>query len=75
MGFISRPIESKNIIAEFNTAQVNYIIIIDSNVSSEAYLFPVSGNDDSAICLNFYSYLFSVIIFSFKLRNVLKYSK
>jgi ribosomal protein S2 len=75
MGFISRPLESKHIIAEFNTAKVDYIIIIDSNVSSETFLFPISGNDDSAICLNFYSYLFALIILSFKIRNVVKFER
>jgi hypothetical protein len=73
IGFISRPIESKHIIAEFNAAKIDYIVIIDSNVNSEGHFYPISGNDDSAVCLNFYCYFFATLILNFKLASLIKF--
>jgi len=64
--------ESASAINEFYSAQINYVIIVDSNYSSGGHLLPIAGNDDSIACINFYCYFFATYILNFKISHLLK---
>jgi hypothetical protein len=64
---MSRPSDSLHIIQEFDSKHIDYILIIDSNVNSKGYLYPVPGNDDSILCLNFYCFFFALLIIKTKI--------
>jgi len=75
LGFISRPAESYHILQEFDSKQIDYLLIIDSNVNSKGYLFPIPGNDDSILCLNFYCFFFAFIVIKTKILHFSKFEE
>jgi len=75
LGFISRPADSYHILQEFDSKQIDYLLIIDSNVNSKGYLYPIPGNDDSILCLNFYCFFFTLIIIKTKLLHFIRFDE
>ena len=73
LGFISRPSDSYHIIQEFDSKRIDYLLIIDSNVNSKGYLYPIPGNDDSTICLNFYCFFFTMLIIKTKILHFVRF--
>jgi len=56
-GFVTSVLDNLGPVDEFLSARLPCVGIVDSNVPSWNILMPVPGNDDSAICVNFYCYL------------------
>jgi len=68
--FIPTLINNIGVSEEFLKARLQSVGIVDSNVPSTSLMIPIPGNDDSAICVNFYCYLLSRAIFAGKIDFV-----
>ncbi len=72
-GFITSVLDNLGPVDEFMAASVPCVGIVDSNVPSWNILLPVPGNDDSAICVNFYCYILARAVLAGKLKRVMKW--
>jgi len=70
-GFIPLVFESLTALDEFASSSVPSISITDSNFNSIDVMIPLAGNDESMVCLNFFSYFLTRIIFIGKLQHLL----
>jgi len=57
LGFFPSIESHERALDEFANLEIPTIGIVDSNVPSWAVTLPIPGNDDSAVCVNFYSYI------------------
>ena len=73
VGFLPNLIGHLNAADEFSCCNVPTIGIIDSNVVSWNVSLPIPGNDDSMLCVNFYSYLICRNILSGKINILYKW--
>jgi ribosomal protein S2 len=69
-GFAPTVLNNLAAVEEFLAARLPCVGIVDSNVPSTNIMIPVPGNDDSAICINFYCYILSRSLLSGKLNFV-----
>jgi len=73
-GFAPTVLNNLAAVEEFLAARLPCVGIVDSNVPSTNIMIPVPGNDDSAICINFYCYILSRSLLSGKLNFVFLWS-
>jgi ribosomal protein S2 len=69
--FLPRVLESITAMSESANLTIPTFSLVDSNVNSTEMSFPIPGNDDSMICINFFCYLVTKKILYAKLRNLL----
>jgi len=71
-GFIPIVFDSLTAVDEFACSLVPSISIADSNFNSIDIMIPLAGNDESIICLNFFTYFITRIIFLGKLKHLMR---
>lgn len=74
-GFVPSVLDNLGPVDEFLAAKLPCVGIVDSNVPSWDILMPVPGNDDSAICVNFYCYLVTRSLLAGKLTVLVRWSR
>jgi len=71
-GFIPIVFDSLTALDEFASTIIPSISIADSNFNSIDIMIPLAGNDESMVCLNFFSYYITRIIFIGKLKHLMR---
>jgi len=69
-GFIPIVFDSLTALDEFASSLVSSISIADSNFNSIDIMIPLAGNDESVVCLNFFTYFITRIIFLGKMKHL-----
>jgi hypothetical protein len=70
-GFIPNVLDNILPVDEFKVGLIPLVGIVDSNVLSADISLPVPGNDDSMICINYYCYMLTRVIFAGKINSAL----
>lgn len=73
MGFVSSTIASWKAVSEFWTIAIPCAAVVDSNTLSWNVSLPIAGNDDSLVCLNYYSYLVSINALYGKMWKIIRF--
>jgi ribosomal protein S2 len=71
-GYIPIVFESLTALDEFASTIIPSISITDSNFNSSDVMIPLAGNDESMVCLNFFTYFVTRIIFVSKLKHFIR---
>ena len=69
-GYIPLVFDSLTALDEFASSIIPSISITDSNFNSIDVMIPLAGNDESIVCLNFFSYFLTRIIFVGKVKHL-----
>lgn len=74
-GFSPSVLNNLGAVEEFLAGRIPCVGVVDSNVPSSNLMIPIPGNDDSAICINFYCYILSRGLLAGKINFVFLWNR